>query len=95
MRTVKISELKARLSAHLKMVRAGEEVLVCDRNCPVARIIPVHPEEYSEQERRLIARGVLLPPLRRRRWSDPLPEPQGDVPDEVMKEIWRREREGR
>lgn len=95
MRTVKISELKARLSAHLKLVRAGEEVLVCDRNCPVARIIPIHPEEYSEQERRLIARGVLLPPLRRRQWSDPLPEPQGNVPDEVMKEIWRQEREGR
>ena len=95
MRTVKISELKARLSAHLKLVRAGEEVLVCDRNSPVARIIPIHPEEYSEQERRLIARGVLLPPRRRRQGSDPLPEPQGDVPDEVMKEIWRQEREGR
>jgi prevent-host-death family protein len=95
MRTVKISELKARLSAHLKLVRAGEEVLVCDRNCPVARIIPVHPEEYSEQERRLIARGVLIPPRRKRQKLDPWPDPPGNVPDEVMEQIWREEREDR
>ena len=43
MRTVKIGDLKARLSAHLHRVRQGEEVLVCDRNEPVARIVPVRP----------------------------------------------------
>lgn len=95
MRTVNISDLKARLSAHIQMVRDGEEVLVCDRNQPVARIVPIRLDEFSEQERRLIARGVMTPPLRKRRASDSLPEPQGNVPDEVMKEIWRQEREGR
>ena len=40
MRIVNISELKARLSAHIQLVRDGEEVLVCDRNKPVARIVP-------------------------------------------------------
>ena len=40
MRTVNIGELKARLSAHIEMVKNGEEVLVCDRNRPVARIVP-------------------------------------------------------
>ncbi len=29
MRTVNISDLKARLSAHIQIVRDGEEVLVC------------------------------------------------------------------
>ena len=59
MRNVNIAELKARLSAHIRRVRASEEVLVCDRNRPVARIVPFHLEGYSEQEQRLIARGVL------------------------------------
>ena len=40
MKTVNISDLKARLSAHIQMVRSGEEVLVCDGNKPVARIVP-------------------------------------------------------
>ena len=94
MRSVNISDLKAHLSAHIQMVRDGEEVLVCDRNRPVARIIPIHSEEYSEQEQRLIARGALIPPLRRRTAAD-VPRPQGNVPDEVMRAIWRDEREGR
>ena len=59
MKTVNISDLKARLSAHIQAVRDGEEVLVCDRNQPVARIVPCQLEDRSEQERRLVARGVL------------------------------------
>jgi len=38
---VKISELKANLSAHLRRVSGGEEVVVCDRNRPIARIVPI------------------------------------------------------
>ncbi len=34
MRIVNIGELKAKLSAHLQLVKNGEEVLVCDRNKP-------------------------------------------------------------
>jgi prevent-host-death family protein len=58
MRSVNIGDLKARLSAHIQRVRRGEEVLVCERNKPVARIIPIRLEGRSDQERRLIARGV-------------------------------------
>lgn len=95
MRTVNIAELKARLSAHIRRVRGGEEVLVCDRNKPVARIVPCQLDDYSEQEQRLIARGVLTPPLKRRRPSDSWPKPAGDIPDGVMDRIWEEEREGR
>jgi prevent-host-death family protein len=56
---VNIGDLKAQLSAHIQFVRDGEEVLVCDRNKPVARIVPCRPEGDSEQEQRLIARDVL------------------------------------
>jgi prevent-host-death family protein len=41
MRRAKVSELKARLSAYLAEVRAGDEVLVCDRSTPIARLVPV------------------------------------------------------
>jgi prevent-host-death family protein len=66
MRTVNISDLKAQLSTHIQLVRVGEEVLVCDRNKPVARIVPVRLEDRPEQEQRLVARGVLTPPLKKR-----------------------------
>ena len=41
MTRAKVSELKARLSAYLAAVRAGGEVVVCDRETPIARIVPV------------------------------------------------------
>ena len=95
MRTVRISDLKAHLSAHLQLVRNGEEVLVCDRNRPVARIVPVRLEDYSAQQRRLVARGVLTPPLKRRPAPNSWPEPPGNVSDKTVAEVWREEREGR
>jgi len=95
MRTVNISDLKARLSAHIKLVRNGEEVLVCDRNIPVARIVPCELEGQSQQEQRLVARGVLTPPLNKRPAAVAWPEPPGDISDRAMERIWRDEREGR
>jgi prevent-host-death family protein len=41
MKHVKVSELKAKLSARLAEVRAGEMVVVCDRDTPIARIVPL------------------------------------------------------
>ena len=93
MRTVNIAKLKATLSQNLRRVRAGEEVLVCDRNKPVARIISCALGNESEQESRLIARGILTPPRKGKPAS--LPQPPGDVSDEVMMRIWGQEREGR
>jgi prevent-host-death family protein len=95
MRAVNISELKAKLSAHIQLVRDGEEVLVLDRNKPVARIVPCLASDESERERRLIARGILMPPLKEQRAAVSWPEPPGNVPDEIVEQIWREEREGR
>ena len=95
MRTVNIGDLKARLSAYIQLVRDGEEVLVCDRNKPVARIIPCRLEDHSEHEQRLVARGVLTPPLTKRRSSVSWPEPPGNISDAVMERVWREERESR
>jgi len=41
MKRVRIAELKARLSEHLRAVRGGETVLVLDRDVPFAQIVPL------------------------------------------------------
>ena len=43
MKTVRIAELKSRLSEYLRGVRRGESLTVLDRETPVARIIPHEP----------------------------------------------------
>src|SRR5438094_205007 len=48
MKTVKIAELKNHLSEHLRAVEAGDEIIVTDRNRPIARIVP-----HSSVERRV------------------------------------------
>ena len=40
-RQVRIADLKARLSEHLRAVRAGESIAVLDRDTPIAQLIPV------------------------------------------------------
>jgi prevent-host-death family protein len=47
MKTVKVSEVKAKLSAYLRGVRKGESVLIVDRTTPVAKLVPV---EHSPDE---------------------------------------------
>jgi prevent-host-death family protein len=43
-KTVKVAELKAQLSAYLRDARAGQTVVVCDRDTPVARLVPYAPD---------------------------------------------------
>ncbi len=95
MKTVNISDLKARLSAHIQLVKDGEEVLVCDRHKPVARIVPCRLTDHSDQERRLVARGALTLPLKKRTASISWPVPPGNISDEVMEQVRQEEREGR
>jgi prevent-host-death family protein len=45
MRTAKVSELKAKLSAYLAEVRCGEKVVVYDRNTPIAQLVPFQEKE--------------------------------------------------
>jgi len=62
MTTVRIADLKARLSEHLRSVRNGGTVTVLDRDTPVARIVPLTAPvlEVRKAERRL--RDLKLPP---------------------------------
>ena len=40
MKEARVAELKARLSEYLRFVRRGNEVIVYDRNEPIARVVP-------------------------------------------------------
>jgi len=63
MRTVNIADLKNNLSAHLKRVRAGEELLVKDRNRPIARLVPLDlGEDLDAEEVELAAAGLIRLP---------------------------------
>jgi len=60
-----ISDLKARLSRYLDMVRAGEDIIVTDRGKPIARITPIGDHLQIEGRLEMLARtGQLRPPLR-------------------------------
>jgi antitoxin (DNA-binding transcriptional repressor) of toxin-antitoxin stability system len=97
MRTVKIGELKAKLSAHIQYVKNGEEVLILDRNTPVARLVAVGPvEDEDARTQRLVAKGVITPAKVARKEGEVLPLPPGPmIPKEVTDRVWREEREGR
>ncbi|MCH7748485.1 MAG: type II toxin-antitoxin system prevent-host-death family antitoxin [Acidobacteria bacterium] len=41
MKSVKVSELKAKLSGYLSDVRRGETITVCDRRTPIALLVPL------------------------------------------------------
>ena len=54
MSDVRIADLKARLSEHLRTVGNGETLTVLDRDTPVARIVPyaAQPLEIRKAKRR-------------------------------------------
>jgi prevent-host-death family protein len=60
MTSVSITELKARLSAYIDIVREGDEVLVTDRGRPVARLTPVRDDEQVESRRETLLRSGKL-----------------------------------
>lgn len=54
MTSVKIAELKDHLSEHLRAVERGAEIVVTDRDRPIAKIVPIPTE---------VRQAVLRPPL--------------------------------
>jgi prevent-host-death family protein len=63
MRTANIAELKNNLSNYLLDVKRGEEVLISDRNVPIAKIVPLkNSDDFSSEELALASAGVLRLP---------------------------------
>ena len=57
--TVGIRELKARLSAYLRQVKAGGTVVILDRGTPVGRIVPVIPSVEARAQK-LVEAGLIV-----------------------------------
>jgi prevent-host-death family protein len=78
---VSVAELKAHLSRYLRMVRAGQDVIVTDRGVPVARLCPVGPVPQDARTTALYRAGLARPPRRALPldfWKRPRPaDPEG------------------
>ncbi|MGD0493951.1 MAG: type II toxin-antitoxin system prevent-host-death family antitoxin [Steroidobacteraceae bacterium] len=60
-----ISKLKNNLSAYLRKVRAGQAVVIYDRDVPIARLERIETKGRGADRLALLrAQGVLRPPLR-------------------------------
>jgi len=95
MQTASVSQLKLSLSAYLRKVKAGEEVVITERGRPIARLLPLaSTAALLEHVRNLEAQGLLKrgqKPLPPEFWDLPRPaDPQGTVRAAV-----EQEREGR
>ena len=86
MRSVNIGELKNQLSAYLQYVRNGEEVIVRDRNTPVARILPIQADSFTEDDAELVASGAMKLPEQEMDWDAFFAIPVGNVPHDVAVE---------
>lgn len=77
--TVNVAELKNRLSKYLTFVKAGEEIIIRDRNLPVAKLVPFSTEEASQEELLLVAAGKMRLPKSSVNLRDLLKIPTGKV----------------
>ena len=94
MKRTGVAELKAQLSRYLARVKAGEEILVTERNVPVARLVPVGERGREAALRDLERRGLV------RVGSGRLPKgfwrlPRGRDPKALVRKAAIEEREER
>ena len=62
MRTVNIAKLKDELSKYVTFAKSGEEVVIRDRNLPVAKLVPFSSPDADGEELKLAAAGKLRLP---------------------------------
>jgi prevent-host-death family protein len=80
MRSVNVAELKNRLSKYLTFAKGGEEVLIRDRNLPVAKLVPFSTEGACGHELALVAAEKLRLSKERLNVKKLLKIPTGSVP---------------
>ena len=91
MQTTTVSQLKSSLSAYLRQVKAGEEVIITEHGRAIARLLPLASvAAVPEHVRELEAHGLLKrgqKPLPANFWDLPRPaDPQGTVRAAVVRE---------
>jgi prevent-host-death family protein len=97
MRSVNIAELKNKLSTYVKYAKAGETVIIRDRNTPVAQLMPLVEEEglseYERDSRELIAKGLMRPAKRPMDWDAFWKLPRPELKDNALLQALLDERE--
>ena len=83
MTRIGIRELKAQLSAQVKLASAGERVIITDRGAVVAQLVPAEGEAALQ---RLIDEGVAMPPAHRVRRTPHPRKIDGTVSDLVSEQ---------
>ena len=91
MKTTTVSQLKTALSAYLRRVKTGEEVLITEHGRPIARLLPIgNPVTLSAHLQDMEQKGLLKrgeKPLPADFWDLPRPaDPQGAVRSTVLNE---------
>jgi antitoxin (DNA-binding transcriptional repressor) of toxin-antitoxin stability system len=61
---VNVAQLKNQLSKYIRLARSGKEVVIRDRNLPVAKLAPFVPDGASEEQLLLVAAGKMRLPTR-------------------------------
>src|SRR5437773_11112140 len=59
MRSTNIADLRNRLTQYLQEVRAGEEIVVRDRQRPIATIVPFTVDDDDADDAALVAGGLM------------------------------------
>lgn len=92
-----VAELKARLSEYLARVKKGAEVVVTERGVPIAKLVPLGPEESRDSRRERLIRAGLLVPGSGRIPKELLRPPKGPkkLGREVLEALLAERREGR
>jgi prevent-host-death family protein len=93
MRSVNVAELKNRLSAYLSFARNGEEIVIRDRNLPIAKLIPFFAGDASEDEILLVAAGKMRLPKRPLDAGALWKIPTGNVPSSRAVDALLKDRE--
>jgi prevent-host-death family protein len=57
------TQLKAKLGKYMRAVKSGQEILITDRDQPVARLIAYRPPDAPSKVIRCVSRDPAAPPL--------------------------------
>ena len=94
MQAVNIAQLRGHLSTYLKRVRRGEEILIRDRDTPVAKLVPLSEDEaYDARLLELAAQGLVRLPEKPLNWEEVFSIPGSDVPLDKLLAAIEAERE--
>lgn len=93
--SVNVAELKNRLSKYLTFVKGGEEIVIRDRNMPVAKLVPISTKEASDEDLFLVAAGKMRLPQSSVKVAELLKIPTGKVAGSEGTQALLDEREAR